>query len=353
MITDIFSRRYEKTILRDQYYLEDRRLFNQMAAMTTDILWNGSKSDTISDFSEQNLKEVHDILALEIGQEFLSNRWWFHTSTYNGNTVQTSHKNSYASICKSFLTAEPKDVSQGDIWVKERLSFVELAFQRRFLQITDMNRNLPAELARAQSDDSAQQLMRALRIPGSQVAGVQARVERLTAAFEALVRDLSERFRLAKYDLAFHNGLIQFVSDDQTHTQVEKPFWSLVAGQPWTNVDTQMKEAIDRRDNGDRTAAFHAVSAVESCIKIISDTKGWTHGKEKGAASYVDNLASRQNGNFIDQWEAETLKRMFSDVRNPFAHGPGLAPMPTLTSAQTDWTIDTAMSWIKSLRRRM
>jgi AbiJ N-terminal domain 4 len=352
VITDIFARRYTTTELRAQYFEEDRRFFTQAAAMVTDLMWLGRKSDNTSDATELNLKEVHDLLALELGREFLSDRWWFRTYTFNGNTSETPHTNSYAAICKTFLTKIPQDMAQSDTWVKERLSFVELAYQRRLAQVAEINRNLPLALARVRANNSGQQFMRTLAVPGSQVEAVQANNDRINAAFAELVRDLNERLRLAKYGLVFHNGLIQVVSDEQTNEQVAKPFWSLVSGEPWKNVDAQMKEAIDCRDNGDRTAAFHAVSALESCIKIISEIKGWTNGKEKGAANYVDNLASKRSSQFIEQWEAEMLKSMFSDVRNPFAHGPGLAPMPNLQKEQTDWAIDTAMSWIKSLIRR-
>jgi len=54
---------------------------------------------------------------------------------------------------------------------------------------------------------------------------------------------------------------------------------------------------------------------------------------------------------FIEVWEGDMLTKMFSDVRNPFAHGPGQSPMPTLSPEQTNWTIETAMAWIKSLVR--
>jgi hypothetical protein len=100
-------------------------------------------------------------------------------------------------------------------------------------------------------------------------------------------------------------------------------------------------------------AAFHAVCALESCIKIVSDMKGWTKGTEKGASNYVDNLVSQKNGRFLEVWEGELLTRMFGDVRNPFAHGPGQSAMPALTANQTNWTIETAMTWIKSIIRRL
>jgi hypothetical protein len=136
--------------------------------------------------------------------------------------------------------------------------------------------------------------------------------------------------------------------DKLSTTTIETPFWNLVASPKWKNVDTDMKEAFDRRDNGARDAAFYAVRAVESTIKIVSDDKGWTQGKERGAHNYIDNLSGNS---FLTQWEATALKHLFTSVRNPLGHGPGSAEMPALTAAQTDWAIDTSLGWIKRLVR--
>jgi len=151
--------------------------------------------------------------------------------------------------------------------------------------------------------------------------------------------------------LHYHNGFIQRSTDQLTEGQIEAPFWSLVSDVKWENVDTDMKEAIDRRDNHDRDPALYAAKALESTIKIISDNKGWTHGSEKGAHNYLDNLGSQRN-QYIKDWEKESLKNFFTHVRNPLGHGPGNEPMPVLTSEQTDWAIEFCMTWIKSLIRR-
>ena len=121
----------------------------------------------------------------------------------------------------------------------------------------------------------------------------------------------------------------------------------------WTNIDIDMKEALDRRDANDRDPAFYAARALESTIKIISDQKGWTHGSEKGAHNYIDNLGNKNNGTFIVDWERDTLKSFFTHIRNRLGHGPGSAAMPELTLEQTSWAIETCMSWIKSLIQRM
>ena len=111
-----------------------------------------------------------------------------------------------------------------------------------------------------------------------------------------------------------------------------------------------MKEAIDLRDASGRDPARYAAHSLESTIKIISDEKQLTTGNEKGASNYIDNL---RGAKLIEVWEMEALKHFFSKVRNPIGHGPGAAPMPSLTDHQTNWAIENSMIWIKSLIRRM
>src|SRR5688500_15866224 len=108
-----------------------------------------------------------------------------------------------------------------------------------------------------------------------------------------------------------------------------------------------------------RTSPQSSLTGLKRGIIFPNDTitrytaaQCWTTGNEKGAAYYVSNLVSQKNGRFIEVWESDMLTKMFSDVRNPFAHGPGQSLKPTLSPEQTNWTIETAMTWIKSLVRR-
>jgi len=125
---------------------------------------------------------------------------------------------------------------------------------------------------------------------------------------------------------------------------------ALVAHPKWKNVDHDMKEAIDLRDTKGRDPELYAAKALESTIKIISDEKQLTTGNEKGAHNFIDNLTG---GKLIDVWELEALKHFFTKVRNPLGHGPGTGIMPSLSAPQTDWAIETCMTWIKSLIRRV
>jgi hypothetical protein len=169
-------------------------------------------------------------------------------------------------------------------------------------------------------------------------------------AWQAAVDELNARFRHAECRLHYHNGFIQIETDEMITQQVEAPFWKLVADPKWKNVDHDMKEAIDLRDANGRDPAFYAAKALESTVKIISDERQLSNGKERGAANYIDNL---KRGSVIEDWEADTLKAFFSKIRNPLGHGPGAGTMPNLNKQQTDWAIETCMTWAKTLIRRM
>ena len=172
----------------------------------------------------------------------------------------------------------------------------------------------------------------------------------MNAAFQEAVIELNARFRQAGLDLHYHNGFIQVASDPMVAQEIEVPFWQLVADPKWTNVDHDCKEAVDLRDTNGRDPAFYAARALESTIKIISAEKQLSTGNERGAHNYIDNL---KRGKLIENWEAEALKAIFTNVRNPLGHGPGSGQMPSLNDHQTNWAIENCMGWVKSLVRRI
>ena len=176
-------------------------------------------------------------------------------------------------------------------------------------------------------------------------------VERSSQSFAAAIEEINARFRQADLPFHYHNGLIQLTDDELIDEQLSEPFWDVVGDSKWKNVDEGVKASIDKRDSGDGQAAFDALKALESAIKIISDDKGFSSGQEKGAANYIDNLGSRKNA-FIQPWERELLKNMFSNCRNPMGHGPGAAAPLSLSDEQNSFLIENCMAWIKSLIRR-
>jgi hypothetical protein len=167
------------------------------------------------------------------------------------------------------------------------------------------------------------------------------------------IQELNGRLRVSGIGLQYHAGLLQLANDAGVENAITAPCWDLLKDPKWASPERELKEAFDRAAHGREDAAFYAGKGLESTIKIISDLMGWTRGTERGAANYIDNLVSQKNGRFIATWEAELLKGFFSHVRNPHGHGSGSDKPPAMSSQQTDWAIESAMSWMKSLIQRL
>ncbi|MCH9027102.1 MAG: hypothetical protein IIA05_08320 [Proteobacteria bacterium] len=351
MLTDIFAYRYAEVPMWEAFEERDRKFIVQAYRIITEQLYPPYTDGKTNDWAQAKWKLINDRLGTELGLHELSQRVNGYYADFAGRKRWTSYTKSWHTVCKDFVCVDfPADASP-DEFVKERLSFIELAFRQRGEDVQAANNNLPRQILVAKSQFG--QNSSGITLPGDPAAGVKAHNKAFNDEFRSSVNELNERLRQARYGLNYHNGFIQISSDAAVEEQIETPFWNLVADPKWQNVDTDMKEALDLRDSGGRDPAWYAAKALESTIKIISKEKGWTHGKEGGPHNFIENLAKEKNGRFIDAWEATSLKNFFTDVRRPFGHGAGSDEMPELTGQQTNWAIEFCMSWVKSLIERM
>ncbi|MEO8059461.1 MAG: hypothetical protein ABI671_14180, partial [Burkholderiales bacterium] len=301
-----------------------------------------------NEYQKATWKQLHDLMCRELGVKELSRVWFsYQAAGFNGQMYNQTGSNTWAQVCETFMTEPFTGQQNPDRFIKERLSLAEIGLRKRALQIAIEGATGGNALAALMARSSA--APPTLPAP----ANATARVDALNIGFNGHIAEFNERLRRAGAPLAYHNGFIQVTNDQQIEEQIAKPFWALVADKIWENVSIDMAEALDHRDSGGKDPAIYAAKALESAIKIISDAKGWTTGAEKGAANYIDNLVSQKNGRFIDVWEANLLKEYFGKVRNTVGHGPGSEPMPTLNAEQTNWAIESAMSWVRSLVKRM
>jgi hypothetical protein len=352
MLTDIFAERYSSRVLWEAYTETESKLLMQCFRIVAEQLIPYYIDGKESVEAKGKWKSLHDRLSMELGLDELAPRYYSYQTTWMDKPYRHDGLWTYDKVCKDFVCAEFTGVISPDRFMKERISFIELAFRLREEELIALNLDLQKRIEAAKLEDHGIRA-RGFGIPGSRADGVINFKESLNASFKASVDELNERFRRAGAQLNYHNGFIQVATDPLVQEQIERVFWKVVADPLWKNVDIDMKEALDRRDANDRDPAFYAARALESAIKIISDRKSWTHGGEKGAHNYIENLSSKNSGGFIKDWERDALKSFFTSIRNPFGHGPGSAEMPQLTLEQTNWAIETCMSWIKGLVQRM
>lgn len=349
MLTDIFADRYSTVELWNAVGEPERRLLVQVYRILPEQICPYWVDEKETARGKAFWTDIHSRLSMELGLKSLSPLAYSYQRTWNGKAQTVTGTRTINVVCEKWMLKAFDDSVSADRFIKERLSLVEIAFRKRGEEIAAANANLSVPIEAAQRPVPGRST---LRVPGGRASGRRAANATLNAQFRDTVNELNTRFRQAGCDLNYHNGFIQRATDGLFMQQVEMPFWALVADPKWKNVDTDMKEALDRRDTSARDPSFYAAQALESTLKIVSDEKGWTHGKEKGAHSYINNLASKRAA-FLADWESDALKGFFTKVRNPLGHGPGKDEMPSLTEQQTDWAIETCMVWIKSIVRRL
>lgn len=356
MLTDVFFRRYEKRLMFDEVGHKTSALFLQAYRLINEQIWRYYRDDKMVDQSvKETWNDIHDRLSMEIGVKELSPRYFSYQTTWMGKPYTNSGTHEVNSMVEQWLVLKfDPELMDADVFVKRRLSFIELAFRIREEQVQANNSNLPVALQKAAFEDLRRQSMGSgVQVPGLLVDGLKALNATMNERFKAHVDELNVRFLQAGMPLNYHNGYIQITQDELLQVHIEQPFWLLVKDAQWKNVSIDMAEAIDRRDTGGRDPSFYASKALESTIKIICDIKGWTTGKEKGVSDYLNHLESKANGSLIDGWERQSMQRFYSDVRNDLGHGPGSKEMPNFSAQQIDQTIEFCMSWIKSLIARL
>jgi hypothetical protein len=341
MLTDIFATRYVDRPLWATVGAPQKALLVQCYRLLAEQLMPPTKLGKTDEDATKRWDGLEKRVSMELGIEELSKRvYGFYDKANNwvGGTWPT-----YMTV-KTWMLGDFKE-GDADAFIKERLSFIELAFRDEHEGLVTLQKIVDHYSAKGGPVHASM-----LSYHRSQAEALATR----TALYQANCIELNERFKRAKVPLHYHSGYIQITSDVLTEAQVVQPFWTLIADKKWENVGIDMAEAVDRRDTGGRDPALYAAKALESVIKIISGEKLWTRGVEKGAANYIDNLVvERQGARFIEVWEKDLLVAYFSKVRNELGHGPGGEPMPNLNEQQTNWAIECAMSWSKSLVERL
>jgi len=352
MLTDVFFRRYANRPMFTSVGQKETALFVQAYKIVNEQIWQYYGYDKKVDERVKAIwTGIHDRLSMEIGVKELSPKYYSYKTELMGKPYTNSVWNDMNFVVEQWLNFKFNDTLDPDMFVKRRLSFVELAFRTREEQVAQANAEFPRRLAEAEMQDKMPR--RPMTIPGRRSDCVRASNEDMNRTFAANVDELNERFKQAGMPLNYHNGFIQITQDEQLQEQVEQPFWLLVNDAQWKNVSIDMAEAIDRRDTGGRDPSFYAAKALESTIKIICDIKKWTTDHEKGVSDFLNHLESKGNGSFLESWERQSMQRFYSDVRNDLGHGPGSKDMPSFTPQQIDQTIEFCMSWIKSLIKRL
>ena len=279
MLTDIFAHRYRDVPLWKAFDENARRLLVQGFRIVSEQLFSYNNTGEIADGAKEIWHVLNKQLAMELGlMDIVPKASGF----YDRNNHWIGRTHTDEGVCQNFVCAKYDGSVPADQFIKERLSFIELAFQHKEHEIAEANAGLSAKVQQKKLSVIALRTgpsRGGFRVGPSlskeemreNIANeLRAQNETLNSSFQSSCAELNKRFRNAKAKLDYHNGFIQRLTDDTINDQVHRPFWAIVAAPMWKNVDDDMKEAINSRDTNGRDAVVHAAKALESTIKIGS-----------------------------------------------------------------------------------
>lgn len=173
MLTDIFAHRYLDHPIWAAYTEAEQRLLNQVFGIVKEALpYYNSEGQEIED-NKVKWKSLHDQIARELGLDELSKRHYSFTQM-NGLGQEWPVRGTWGwdYVCAQFVKAQyPIGHPDADRFVKERLSFIELAMRVRGAEIEQLNLRQPQALAEAAFRDKIPSS--GMRIPGSSVDRVK------------------------------------------------------------------------------------------------------------------------------------------------------------------------------------
>src|ERR1035437_199016 len=196
MLTDIFADRYSSRKLWVQYGEAEFKLLTQCFRIVAEQLipyWSDGKEIPAA---KAKWSSLHDKLSMELGVDELSPKYYSYQTTWNGQPYMQSGFLTLDKVCKDFVCAKYNGVVLPDRFMKERISFIELAFRACEEDLTAVNLELSKKIEAAKLADLTVK-PRGFRIPGSRAETVKAFNDSLNQSFRASVDELNERFRRA------------------------------------------------------------------------------------------------------------------------------------------------------------
>lgn len=156
MLTDIFARRYENRPLFTTVGSSEQALFVQAYRLINENLFPYYGYDKkVDEKAKATWTSIHDRLTMELGIKELSPKYYSYQGEWMGKPHTYSGWYEMNSVCETWITKTFSDDLDADVFVKRRLSFIELAFREREHQITYLNSQLEAELRKAAMNDLA------------------------------------------------------------------------------------------------------------------------------------------------------------------------------------------------------
>ena len=192
MLTDVFFRRYANRPMFETVGQKESALFVQAYRIVNEQIWKYHGHDKKVDENVKTIWTViHDRLSMEIGVKELSPKYYSYQTEWIGKPFTNSGWYDMNLVVEQWLNVKFTDDRDPDMFIKRRLSFVELAFRTREEQVAYANAEFPRRLAEAEAQDGMPR--RSMTVPGTLSNSVRAINENMNGAFTTNVYELNER----------------------------------------------------------------------------------------------------------------------------------------------------------------
>lgn len=129
MLTDIFATRYADIPLWSEVKESDTRFLTQAFRIISEQIYPYYYDGKEIAVSKAKWQSLNDKLSMELGLQELSSKTFGYNTTFNGNPHYQVHFHTFESVCKNFVCIPYDGKNNPDRFMKDRISFIELAFR--------------------------------------------------------------------------------------------------------------------------------------------------------------------------------------------------------------------------------
>lgn len=313
-LVDIFFSRHENITFIDKESAQERqrqlsdycRVFNSFCSLVRDDIDNqfpGLARDGIG-FSGGMVKSISKTISREMGMIILFQPKGIYADDYVSGLIDWMQ-----------IPSDKMSNEEVDIFIKLRLSFIELFFRKLEKFIEDVISQLPDSIS---CKDHAK-------------------------AIEEWMFEVNSRFRDRNIPFQYHDGILHPSNDELISETIEEPFWEAVLGLGWTQTVQHMKEAVDQQISNPSFSASQAQLALESVLKEFFGGDGGNIPPK------TSNLCKKR---IISKHEKFMIDEFFKKVRHPSSHSKNASDSGspvTRSHSEASWIIGFSMYTIKRI----
>jgi hypothetical protein len=203
MLTDIFANRYANVPIWSTFGEWERRLLVQGFRILTEHVCPYWRDGEEYEYGKSFWTDLHKRISMELGLASLSPLATSYSMDWMGKPHTMTHTWTMDKVCENWMFYEFDGSQTPGVFIKERLSLVEIGFRKRGETIAEANAQLASQIE-ANRVRLKRKVPGTIRLPGDPADGLRARNAKMNKEFQDAVDELNTRFVQARCNLNYH-----------------------------------------------------------------------------------------------------------------------------------------------------